>query len=158
MTRTIILSTIVAATLMTGLLVGSFPTANAIEPCPSKTVTVIIDGVDMGPFDIDSYSTSTEVDKMKKKNMFMFTHEVDGVLSTKMLNALNNGDVIDIHITTCKIPGEGGMKIHTVWLTGGTVTSVSETSDDSFDDFPKEKIKGKFKEIERMTETTPPGD
>ena len=159
MTRTIILSAIVAATLMTGLLVGSFPTTNAagpVGPCPGKTVTVVINGVEMGPFDIDSYST--EVDKMKKNNMFMFTHEVDGVLSAKMLNALKNGDVVDIHITVCKELDPGMFKIHTVWLTGGAVTSVSETSDDSDDDFPKEKIKGTFTEIERMTETTEPGD
>jgi len=77
-----------------------------------------------------------------------------------MLDALNNGDVVDIHITTCKQLGAEVFKIHTVWLTGSTVTSVSETSDDSDDDFPKEKIKGKFTEIEKMTETTgsPPGD
>ena len=159
MTRTIILSTIVAATLMTGLLVGSFPIINATGPvgtCPGKTVIVVINGVEMGPFDIDSYST--EVDKMKKNNMFMFTHEVDGVLSAKMLNALKNGDVVDIHITVCKELGPGMFKIHTVWLTGGAVTSVSETSDDSDDDFPKEKIKGTFKKIETMTETTEPGD
>jgi len=157
MTRTIILTTLVAVTLMTGLLVGSFPTTNAagpVGPCPGKTVTVVIDGNEMGPFDIDSYSTHTE--KKKKNNTFMFTHEVDGMLSAKMLAALQNGDQVDIHITVCKVGPEGGMKIHTVWLTEGTITSVDETSDDSEDDFPKEKIKGKFKEIERMTEVIPP--
>jgi len=160
MTRTIILSAIVAATLMTGLLVGSFPTTNA-ETClpPTKHVTVSINGdPPMGPFDIDSYTATTEVDKSKKKNMFMFTHEVDDMLSAKMLAALNNGDVVDIHITMCQIDANGiVVKMHTVWLTGGTVTSVSETSDDSSDDFPKEKIKGTFTEIKKMTEKFEPG-
>jgi len=70
---------------MTGLLVGSFPTTNALAPapCPGKSVHVVINGVEMGPFDIDSYSATTEVDKTKKKNMFMFTHEVDDMLSKK---------------------------------------------------------------------------
>ncbi len=161
MTRTIILTTLVAATLMTGLLVGSIPTtiaAGPSAPCPpdGKTVIVVINGVQMGPFDIDSYSTHTE--KKKKNNTFMFTHEVDGVLSGKMLAALQNGDTVDIHITVCKNSlSEFGAKIHTVWLTGGTITSIDETSDDSddVDDFPKEKIKGKFDKIEKMTEVPP---
>jgi len=160
MTRAIILTTLVAATLMTGLLVGSIPTtiaAGPSAPCPpdGKTVIVVINGVQMGPFDIDSYSTHTE--KKKKNNTFMFTHEVDGVLSGKMLAALQNGDTVDIHITVCKnSSSESGPKIHTVWLTGGTITSVDETSDDSEDDFPKEKIKGKFKKIEKETVVPPP--
>jgi len=157
-----ILSAIVAITLVTGLLVGSIPTtiaAGPSAPCPppGKTVTVVIDGLEMGPFDIDSYSTHTE--KKKKDNTFMFTHEVDDMLSAKMLAALQNEESVDIHITVCKISGSGEAKIHTVWLTGGTITSIDETSDDEVDDFPKEKIKGSFKEIERMTEVppTPPG-
>ena len=162
MTRTIILTTLVAVTLMTGLLVGSIPTTIAAgpgAPCPppGKTVTVVIDGTEMGPFDIDSYSTHTE--KKKKNNTFMFTHEVDGMLSAKMLAALQNEDTVDIHITVCKINFDGTAKIHTVWLTGGTITSIDETSGDSDDDFPKEKIKGTFKKIERETVVppTPPG-
>jgi len=160
MTRAIILTTLVAATLMTGLLVGSIPTtiaAGPSAPCPpdGKTVIVVINGVQMGPFDIDSYSTHTE--KKKKNNTFMFTHEVDGVLSGKMLAALQNGDTVDIHITVCKNSlSESDKKIHTVWLTGGTITSVDETSDDSEDDFPKEKIKGKFEKIEKETVVPPP--
>jgi hypothetical protein len=59
----------------------------------------------------------------------------------------------------CKINFDGTAKIHTVWLTGGTITSIDETSGDSDDDFPKEKIKGTFKKIERETVVppTPPG-
>jgi len=162
MTRMIILTTLVAATLMTGLLVGSIPTtiaAGPSAPCPpdGKTVIVVINGVQMGPFDIDSYSTHAE--KKKKNNTFMFTHEVDGVLSGKMLAALQNGDTVDIHITVCKNSlSEKDAKTHTVWLTGGTITSIDETSDDSDgpDDLPKEKIKGKFDKIEKMTEVPPP--
>ena len=54
-----------------------------------------------------------------------------------MLNALKNGDEIKIHIEVCNsaIPP----KVHTVWLAGATVTSVSETSGDD-DDFPKENL------------------
>ena len=155
MTKTSICAMTLAVILTTVLLVISLPTieATAPEPCPGKTVTVEINGGEpMGPFDIDSYST--DVGKMKKDNMFMFTHEVDGTLSTKMLDALKNGDTVDIHISTCKITGGGTtFKVHTVWLTGGSVTSVTETSGDDDDDFPKEKIKGKFTEIMRETET-----
>ncbi len=164
MTRTIILSTMIAATLMTGLLVGSIPTtiaAGPSTPCISdgKTVIVVINGVEMGPFDIDSYSTHTE--KKKKNNTFMFTHEVDGVLSGKMLDALQNGDTVDIHITVCINSASESPKIHTVWLTGGTITSIDETSSDDSDgpdDLAQEKIKGKFDKIEKMTEVPPPGD
>ena len=142
-----------AVILTTGLVATSLPTIEASVDCdPSKTVIVRISGDEpMGPFAIDGYSYSTENDKKKKKNMFMFAHEVDEMLSAKMLDALKNGNTVEIHFTTCQEIGSDVFKEHTVWLTGGSITSISETSGDDKDDFPKEKISGKFTNVMRET-------
>jgi hypothetical protein len=171
MTRTIILSTIVAATLMTGLLVGSFPTTFAggpSAPCPPEGIFVTIvgdDGTEM-TYPIDSYTFSTKSDKKKDKNTFMFSHEPDddvddagmSGLSAKILAAIKSGDKIGIHFTACKkvssLSPDDMFKKHEVWLTGATITETSETPGD--DGFPKEKTTGKFKNVERMTSTGPP--
>ncbi len=168
MTRTIILSAIVAATLMTGLLVGSFPTtfAGVGAPCPPVGTFVTIVGSDgsVMTYPIDSYTFSTKSDKKKDKNMFMFSHEPDddegdtGIgLSAKILAAIKSGDTVDIHFTACKelprsTPDNPIHKKHEVWLTGATITETSETPGD--DGFPTEKATGKFKDVTRMTSTT----
>ena len=168
MTRTIILSTIVAVTLMTGLLVGSFPTTFAGgpgAPCPPEGTFVTIvgdDGTEM-TYPIDSYTFSTKNDKKKDKNTFMFSHEPDddegdaGIgLSAKILAAIKSGDKVDIHFTACKEVSSRSsddiFKKHEVWLTGATITETSETPGD--DGFPTEKATGKFKDVERMTSTS----
>jgi len=165
MTRTIILSTIVAAILMTGLLVGSFPTAfaGASAPCPPEGTFVTIvgeDGTEM-TYPIDGYTFSTKTDKKKDKNTFMFSHEPDvdvtsdtGIgLSTKILNAIKNKEKIDVHFTACKevLGSQTGpaFKKHEVWLIDATITEISETSGE--DGFPTEKVTGKFTKIQRMT-------
>jgi len=153
-TKTTISALILAATLTTGLLAGALPTIEAIhEPCPRKTVTVVIDGNEMGPFDIKGYTYSSS------SETFMFTHEPDddatSGLSAKILAAIKNGDKVDIHFDTCKL-FKDGTKTHQVWLTDGELTDVSETSGDDDDDFPTEKVSGEFSEIMRMTTTTPP--
>ena len=159
MTRTIILSTIVAATLMTGLLVGSFPTALA-APCTKAGTSVTIvtdDGISM-TFPIDGYTYSTASDR-KNPPMYMFTYEPVPMLSEKILLAIQNGQIIDIHFTACKeIIGPGGellFKKHEVWLKGSTITEISESPGD--DGFPKEKVTGEFTEIDKMTSTSLPG-
>ena len=172
MTRTIILSTIVAATLMTGLLVGSFPTTNAEgpgAPCPpvGTFVTVVGDDGTAMTYPIDGYTFSTKSDKKKDKNTFMFSHEPDNDetpgdimpgLSAKILDAIKNGDKVDIHFTACKEAFGSGtdpvFKKHEVWLTDAKITETSETTGD--DGFPTEKATGTFKKIERMTSTGPP--
>ncbi len=148
-----ILSTIVAVILTTVLVATSLPTIEASELCQGKTVIVRIGGEPMGPFAIDSYSYNTENDKKKKKNMFMFTHEVDEMLSAKMLAALKDRNIVEIHFTTCLEIGNNVFKEHTVWLTGVSITSISETVGDDKDDFPKEKISGKFINVMRVTKT-----
>jgi len=158
MTRTIILPTIVAVTLMTGLLVGSFPTTTAAgpsAPCPpvGQFVNIVIAGVDMGPFPIDSYSYSTASDR-KNPKMFMFSFEPDAILSPKVLDAVENGTPVDIHFTSCKAIGDGTFKKHTVWLMGVAITETSESTGD--DGFPTEKAKGTYEKVERETTTGPP--
>ncbi len=154
-TKTTISALILAATLTTGLLAGALPTIEAIhEPCPRKTVTVVIDGNEMGPFDIKGYTYS------KSSKTFMFTHEPDddaSGLSAKILAAIENGDKVDITFTTCKVVSEVPLvtKTHVVKLTAGKLTDVSETMGDD-DDFPTEKVSGEFSEIERTTTQTPP--
>ena len=167
MTRTInkttISALILAATLTTGLLAGSLPFSDATDgpsaDCPpeGKSVHVVVNGVEMGPFDIDSYTYSSS------SKTFMFTHEPDddatSGLSAKILAAIKNGDKVDIHFTTCKITSNEPLttKKHEVWLTDGKLTDVTETMGDD-DDFPTEKVSGEFSEIERHTTTTPPVD
>ncbi len=160
MTRTIILSTIVAATLMTGLLVGSFPitTAEPFVPCTKAGTSVTIvtdDGIEM-TFPIDKYTYSTKSDR-KNPPMYMFTFEPDDMLSAKMLLAIQNGQIIDIHFTACKEivgpDGESLFKKHEVWLKGSTVAESSESPGD--DGFPREKVKGTYTTVDRMTTTVP---
>ena len=146
---------ITAVILTTGLLASSIPISDAqggpSAPCPPTGKFVDIEvgkGGPMGPFEIDSYTYSS-TDKT-----FMFTHEPDGAdgLSGKIDDAIKSGDQVDIHFTSCKKTGMGMFKTHTVWLTGGTITDVSETAGDD-DDFPTEKATGTFDKRERMTET-----
>jgi len=153
MTRTInkttISALILAVTLTTGLVAISLPTADATHPsCPFKTVTIVIDGVEMTD-DIKGYTYS------KSSKTFMFTHEPDDDnttgLSAKILAAIENGDKVDIHFETCKeVQPPPLIKTHEVWLTDGKLTDVSETSGDG-DDFPTEKVSGEFDKVERMT-------
>jgi len=172
MTRTIILTTIVAATLMTGLLVGSFPTTHALDastiyPPYGKFVTVVDIFGDEVTYPIDSYTFITKTDKKKDKNTFMFSHEPDDDvtdtgstgLSAKILSALEDHEIEKIHFIACKevnsLDGVVSVKKHEVWLTGIQITETSETAGD--DGFPTEKVSGKFTKIERMTSTTPIG-
>jgi hypothetical protein len=96
----------------------------------------------------------------------MFTHEPDddvssdtGMtgLSAKILSAIENGDIVDIHFTSCKkvftSEGDESIKKHEVWLKGVQITETSETTGD--DGFPTEKVTGTFTKVERMTSTTP---
>ena len=152
--------TILAVTLTTGLLASSLPTISAgtpSAPCPptGKFVNIDVMGVEMGPYEIKSYTYSAA------SGTYMFTHEPDDTdgmgLSEKILPAIKEGKPVDIHFTSCKQTGMGMFKKHTVWLSLGMITDVSETAGDD-DDFPTEKVTGTFTEIERMTETSKKGD
>ena len=155
MTKTGIWATILAITLTTGLLASYIPTSDAdgpSAPCPptGKFVDVVVmGGAPMGPFEIDSYTYSSST------MMYMFTHEPDGEggLSEKIDDAIKNGKSVDVHFTSCKQTKMGMFKTHTVWLTGGMATDVTETAGDD-DDFPTEKVTGTFTERMRMTETS----
>ncbi len=162
MTRAIILTTLVAVTLMTGLMIGSIPTSDAqmlpsICPPFGKFVEIDTGSGPMGPFEISSYTytTTTDPDTGMTTGTYMFTHEPGEDLSPKILAALKSGSMVDLHITTCKKVGNT-VKTHTVWLSLGMVTSVSETAGDD-DDFPAEKVSGTFTEIEKMTTKTMKG-
>lgn len=162
----------VAGSLMTGLLVSSFPTAYAVDAdtiCPPTGTFVTIIGSDgtAMTYPIDGYTFSTKTDKKKDKSTFMFTHEPDddvssdtGMtgLSAKILSAIEDGDIIDIHFTSCKrvFTDDGEfIKKHEVWLKDAQITETSETTGD--DGFPTEKVTGKFTKVERMTSTSPIG-
>jgi len=160
---------LVAGSLMSGLLVSSIHSTYAADagvPCPptGTFVTIITsDGTSM-TYPIDSYTFSTHTEKKKDKPTFMFTHEPDDDestdtgtgLSAKILSALENGEIIDIHFTACKeVPGPLPMyKKHDVWLKDAQITETSETSGD--DGFPTEKVTGTFTKVERTTSTNPP--
>ncbi len=79
----------------------------------------------------------------------MFTHEVDGVLSGKIDDAIKSGDPLEIHFSVCKAKGKS-FKQHTVWLSGVTMTDVTETAGEK-DKFPTEKASGTFTMKMRMT-------
>ena len=153
-TKTTISALILAVTLTTGLVAISLPTIEAQQPsadCPpnlGKFVNVVVNGVEMGPYDIKGYTYSST------SKTFMFTHEPDddndGMgLSEKVLAAIKNGDKVDVHFSTCKTT-DPGFKKHVVWLTAGKLTDVSETVGVD-DDFPTEKVSGEFSEIMRKT-------
>ena len=158
MIRTIICGMTLAVILTTGLMIGSIPTSDAqmlpsICPPFGKFVEIDTGSGKMGPFEINGYTYSTD---SSGGGTYMFTHEPGADLSPKILAALKSGAMVDIHFTTCKKVGQN-VKTHTVWLSVGMITSVSETAGDD-DDFPTEKVSGTFTEIEKMTTTEKKGN